>query len=142
MLRNDGAISFLDATARLTDIDAYLRAARSQDEIGFENFVFGRISRSWMVCQDIFLLHNAPKRHTLASTWAKRVVYQLYVRMNSIWKKRRQLIHGADGKAVSKREKRRSVRKLSFNFDWDRMASELTIKIYCTAKNLLFSRIS
>ena len=68
------------------------------------------------MCQDKYISLNDPKRHTPASTWAKRVVYQFYIRMKSVWKKRCDLVHVADGKAISKREKKTLRKEIKLQF--------------------------
>lgn len=110
VLHHDGTVSFYDAMSLFSADPKYLNAAHSQDEIGYMNFQYGRISRLWGECQNQFLALNYPTRHTQPHTWPKRIVYQLYQRLRIIWKKRCDLVHGKDGRELSKRE-RRALRK-------------------------------
>ena len=110
VLSEDGKLSFYDAMMRLTDNDAHLDAAKSQDLIGFHNFQFDRISRLWKFVQEDYLIRRYNGKRYSYEAWTKRFIYQLYQRLRVIWRKRCEIVHGSVGKAVSKR-KRKAVRE-------------------------------
>ena len=110
VLSQNGDISFVDAMKRFTDDNMYLDTARSQDLIGFVDFQFGRISRSWKFLQERYLNETYNGRRYSYEVWTKRLVYQLYMILKVIWKRRCEIVHGSLGKEISKRE-RKAVRK-------------------------------
>ena len=106
VLSNNGEISFSEAMQRYTNQDMYLEAARSQDLIGFVNFQFGRISRSWKFLQEMYLNRRYNGRRYSYEAWTKRLIYQLYQRLKAIWRRRCVIVHGSLGKEISKRERK------------------------------------
>ena len=83
-----------------------MSTAQQQDDIGFFNFLFGRVAKSWATLQDQYLLANFPKKRFSADVWSRRWVYQLYKRMQMIWKYRCDIVHQKDGKGVSRRQRK------------------------------------
>ena len=52
VLHHNGTVSFTEAMEKITDEGTYIEAAQSQDNIGFHNFQFGRISKAWKFLQE------------------------------------------------------------------------------------------
>ena len=105
VLDHNGTISFEDAMNRYTLCEEYLDAARYQDRIGFDNMLMGRLTKHWKRLQSHYLSLMFPRNRYSAEAWMKRLIYQLYKRMKTLWKNRCDIVHRADGKAVSKRER-------------------------------------
>ena len=84
----------------------YIQAARSQDYINYDNFQLGRISRYWKPLQAHYIENGLRNKRLSADAWAKRLVYQLYQRMRSIWTRRCKIVHGSNGREISRRERK------------------------------------
>ena len=55
-----------------------IEAANEQDDIGWNNFLKGRISCKWRQAQHTYLRHNNLIRQRSAKAWGKNFLIQLY----------------------------------------------------------------
>ena len=106
VLDHDGTVSFTEAMQRYTLDEQYLEAAQCQDQIGFNNLIMGRLAKHWKRLQTHHLSLICPRKRYSADAWMKRLVYQFYKRMKTLWKNRCDLVHRAEGKAISKRDRK------------------------------------
>ena len=119
VIEHDGTVSFTETMRRYTLDEQYIEAAQCQDQIGFYNLILGRLAKHWKRLQTHHLSRTYPRKRYSADAWMKRLVYQLYKRMKTLWKNRCDIVHRTEGKAISKRERKALKKKLSNNMHWD-----------------------
>ena len=71
-------------------------AAYDQDQLGFRNFITGRISKKWSVAQQIYIDLAYPESRRTGKTWAAGLVRNLCSYSKVIWGKRSKEIHEDD----------------------------------------------
>ena len=100
----------------LTNDPDLINAAEIQDEIGYDNFLFGRLARNWKFLQRDYLQDKYPHRNYSADAWIKRLLRKWYSILHSIWDRRCKIVHGHDRKKISKRTKKALKKEIKLQF--------------------------
>lgn len=106
VLTSHTQVTFLATMKCITTSKLHLEAAKEQDEIGYTNFLFGRLSKKWREIQRQHLLHSFPSKNYSADAWIRRVIARIYRVTQSLWKFRCEFVHGVESVLTSKREKK------------------------------------
>jgi hypothetical protein len=89
-----------------------------QQEIGWFNFLQGRISTRWVIMQsDYYQLINSKRT---ATTWARRLICHLWELSRNMWLHRNHILHespNAETEKLSRRMDRRILTKFWKNLD-------------------------
>jgi hypothetical protein len=90
----------------------------NQQEIGWFNFLQGRISTRWVIMQsDYYQLINSKRT---ATTWARRIICHLWELSRNMWLHRNQILHespNAETEKLSRRMDRRILSEFRKNLD-------------------------
>ena len=70
-----------------------MRATADQDEIGWQHFINGRISKLWRLAQEEWLSRVATRWKTTGSRWAKEVTKAILELNWSMWEHRNHIYH-------------------------------------------------
>lgn len=79
-------------------------AAASQDTIGWQNFLEGKISTDWRLLQEEYYINTGSSR--LSEFWAKGLVKRLLELTHSQWKYRSDYLHERNHKGLKREEAR------------------------------------
>lgn len=115
-LRSNGELSFLTTMRSMSVSEDYLTCANLQDQIGYENFWFGRIATTWRNLQRTYLEQYYSDRRYSADAWVKHLISKLYRVCRNIWRYRCERVHGRDKKRASKREKKALRKEIKLQY--------------------------
>ena len=89
-------------------------AAKEQDQIGWHNFLVGRISSAWgMVQQQYFDAHTTNPNAHHGRCWMKRFIPRIYELVHEVWLYRNSVVHNAVEEKLNQQE----LRKLNIEID-------------------------
>jgi hypothetical protein len=79
-------------------------AATEQDNIGWFNFMEGRISRQWGIAQAEHYASRGSQR--TANRWTEELIQNLYSVVHKMWKSRNDIVHARNDKGIKLKEAR------------------------------------
>ena len=80
-------------------------AVQNQNDIGWENFIVGRISKCWGEAQEIYYRFRKMDRKHSGATWATKMVQIMWGYAEDIWLQRNECTYGVGVEALHKQRK-------------------------------------
>lgn len=89
-------------------------AAREQDQLGWHNFLVGRISSAWAQAQQLFFDTSTtnPNNHH-GRCWMKRFIPRIYNMVHEVWLYRNSVVH----EAVEEKLNRQELQQLNIDIE-------------------------
>ena len=129
-LKNHNSQAFSHSIKHTDATPLHHTAAMEQDEVGYVNFFFGRVSQKWRELQRRYFLFKYPTRKYSADAWIRRVIGRIYRMTRGLWKFRCEIVHGNEHVHTSRREKQKLQVEIKRQFDLGEKGLRATDKHY------------